>query len=81
MSTTYQWPDGQFYEKPFKRKEPAKWGLRFIKKVRFLLNLWNSVDVTKHIEGNRVTAVLTEIRLVKQPKWAKKSQTQRRHAS
>lgn len=81
MSTTYRWPDGQFHEKPFKRQEEAKGALRFIKRLRFLIQLYQLIEVTKHIEGDRVRAVSTNIKLVKQAQWAKKSQTNRRHAS
>lgn len=81
MSTTYKWPDGQFYENPFKRKEEAKGALRFIKRLRFLIQLYKLIEVTKHIEGNRVRAVSTNIKLVKQPNWARKSQTNRRYSS
>lgn len=81
MSTNYLWPDGHYHPLPFKRTVEAKGALRFIRKLRFLIRLYKLIEVTMHIEGNRVMTVSTNLKLVKQAQWAKRSQSNRRHAS
>ena len=81
MSTTYLWPDGHYDSKPFKRQQEAKGLLRIIKRLRYLIALYKHIEVTKHIEGSRVRAVSTNIKLVKQAHWAKRKQLNRRYAS
>jgi len=82
MPTKYKWPDGQFYDKPFKRKQPATGLLKLIKRLRYLPVIWKHIDVQVHFEGDRSVGCTSGIDLVKMPEWQKKKgNTNRRIAS
>lgn len=77
MKVLHKWPDGSFRSKPFKRTEPAKGALRFIRRVRYIFKIYSLIEVDKHYTGETCVAVTSNLKLVKLPEWQKNNPNRR----